>query len=86
MKLALLGPYVLRRAEALFFVQAAADGSTGTKQFSAIPGPSYVSAGIPGRGYRPSNAFPLQNPGVAIPNMGPIKGANANGVCALMLC
>ncbi|KAK9902216.1 hypothetical protein WJX75_007899 [Coccomyxa subellipsoidea] len=57
-----------------------ADGNMGTKQFSAIPGPAYVSAGIPGRGYRPNNAFPLQNPGVAIPNMGPLKGAGANGV------
>ena len=58
----------------------------GTKQFSAIPGPAYVSAGIPGRGYRPNNAFPLQNPGVAIPNMGPLKGAGANGAGMLWAC
>ncbi|BDA51120.1 hypothetical protein COCOBI_17-3400 [Coccomyxa sp. Obi] len=57
-----------------------ADGNVGTKQFSGIPGPSYVSAGIPGRGYRPDNAFPLKNPGNAIADIGPIKGAGAYGV------
>ncbi len=62
------------------FAYAAADGNVGTKQFAGIPGPSYVSAGIPGRGYRPNNAFPLKNPGNAIADIGPIKGADANGV------
>ncbi len=61
---------------------AAADGNVGTKQFAAIQGPSYVSAGIPGRGYRPENAFPLQNPGNAIADIGPIKGAGAYGAHA----
>ena len=61
----------------IVFAYAAADGNVGTKQFVGIPGPSYVSAGIPGRGYRPNNAFPLKNPGNAIADFGPIKGAGA---------
>jgi hypothetical protein len=51
----------------------------GKAQFAAIPGPSYVSAGVPGRGYRPDNAFTLRNPGSGVPNLGPIKGATAYG-------
>jgi hypothetical protein len=58
---------------------AAQNGNIGTKQFSSIPGPSYVSSMVPGRGYRPDNAFPLTNPGNAIPNIGPIKGLGAQG-------
>ncbi len=60
-------------------VCAAADGNVGTKQFAPIPGPTYVSAMVPGRGYRPENAFALTNPGNGISNIGPIKGANSHG-------
>ena len=51
----------------------------GKAQFADIPGPGYVSAGVPGRGYRPDNAFVLKNPGNALPNLGPIQGATAYG-------
>ena len=34
----------------------------GKAEFAAIPGPSYVSAGVPGRGYRPDNAFIAEEP------------------------
>ena len=58
---------------------AASDGNVGTQQFAHIPGPEYVSAMVPGRGYRPNNAFELKNPGTGIASIGPIKGANYKG-------